>query len=100
MLANWPVTLIVIMPTNNRLMATKTGTSESRGLILSGGTPCEGRGAIGDALVSCPLSPPPCLLGARFGTSRDSDAGAVEQHGKVWSGARMCIAAQSLRPPN
>ena len=37
MLANWPVTLIVIMPTNNKLMATKTATSESRGLILKWG---------------------------------------------------------------
>jgi Domain of unknown function (DUF1772) len=31
MLGNWPVTSIVIMPTNSRLMATKTATSESRG---------------------------------------------------------------------
>ena len=38
-LANWPVTLIVIMPTNNKLMATKTATSESRGLILKWGAP-------------------------------------------------------------
>jgi hypothetical protein len=37
MLANLPVTLVGIMPTNNRLMATHTATSESRGLIVKWG---------------------------------------------------------------
>lgn len=37
MLANLPVTLIVILPTNNRLMATETATGESRSLILKWG---------------------------------------------------------------
>ncbi len=37
MLANIPVTLFVIKPTNNRLMATETVTSESRGLIFKWG---------------------------------------------------------------
>ena len=37
MLANLPVTLIVIMPTNNRLMATQTATSESRTQIVKWG---------------------------------------------------------------
>ena len=37
MLFNLPVTLIVIKPTNNRLMATETATSESRSLILKWG---------------------------------------------------------------
>src|SRR4051794_33600268 len=34
MLANWPVTYIVIMPVNRRLMATETGGPESRTLIM------------------------------------------------------------------
>lgn len=38
MLANLPVTLLVIMPTNRRLMATKTAAPESRTLILKWGT--------------------------------------------------------------
>jgi hypothetical protein len=37
MLANLPVTLIVILPTNNRLMAVATATSESRSLIVKWG---------------------------------------------------------------
>jgi hypothetical protein len=37
MLANLPVTLVGIMPTNNRLMATETGSSESRALVVKWG---------------------------------------------------------------
>jgi hypothetical protein len=37
MLANLPVTLIVILPTNNRLMATQIATSESRKQIRKWG---------------------------------------------------------------
>ena len=37
MLANLPVTLLGIMPTNNRLMATQTATAESRALIVKWG---------------------------------------------------------------
>ena len=35
--ANWPVTLFVIMPTNRLLLATETGGPESRALILKWG---------------------------------------------------------------
>ena len=35
--ANWPVTLLVIMPTNRQLMATETGGPESRTMILKWG---------------------------------------------------------------
>ena len=38
MLANLPMTLVGIMPTNNKLMATQTATSESRSLIIRWGT--------------------------------------------------------------
>ena len=37
MLANWPVTLFVIMPTNRRLMATQTAGPESRAMVLKWG---------------------------------------------------------------
>jgi len=37
MLANWPVTLFVIMPTNRRLVATQTAGPESRAMILKWG---------------------------------------------------------------
>jgi hypothetical protein len=37
MLANWPVTLFVIMPTNKRLMATEIGGPESRVMIVTWG---------------------------------------------------------------
>jgi len=37
MLANWPFTLLGILPTNNKLMATKTATAESRALIVKWG---------------------------------------------------------------
>lgn len=37
MLANWPVTLFVIMPTNNRLMARATGGAETRQMIVRWG---------------------------------------------------------------
>jgi hypothetical protein len=37
MLANWPVTLFVIMPTNRLLMATQTAGPESRAMILKWG---------------------------------------------------------------
>jgi hypothetical protein len=37
MLANWPVTLFVIMPTNKRLMATGVGGPESRAMIVTWG---------------------------------------------------------------
>ena len=36
-LANWPVTLFVIMPTNRRLLATETAGPESRAMILKWG---------------------------------------------------------------
>jgi hypothetical protein len=37
MLANWPYTLIGIMPTNGKLMATQTATPDSRILIVKWG---------------------------------------------------------------
>jgi hypothetical protein len=37
MVANWPVTLLVIMPTNRRLVATQTAGPESRAMILKWG---------------------------------------------------------------
>jgi hypothetical protein len=37
MLANWPVTLFVIMPTNRRLMTTETAGPESRAMIVKWG---------------------------------------------------------------
>ena len=37
MLANWPVTLFVIMPTNQRLMATEIAGPESRVMIMKWG---------------------------------------------------------------
>ena len=37
MLANLPVTLLGIMPTNNKLMSSQTATSESRRLIIKWG---------------------------------------------------------------
>jgi len=37
MLANWPFTLIGMMPTNNKLMATVTATAETRPLIVKWG---------------------------------------------------------------
>jgi len=37
MLANWPFTLLGIMPTNSKLMATHTATPDSRALIVKWG---------------------------------------------------------------
>lgn len=52
MLANLPVTLIVILPTNNRLMATATATSESRSLIVKWGTLHAIRTCLGFAAIA------------------------------------------------
>jgi hypothetical protein len=47
MLTNLPVTLLVIMPTNRRLMATKTAVPESRALIVKWGALHAVRTALG-----------------------------------------------------
>ena len=52
MLANLPVTLLVIMPTNNRLMATQTATPESRTLIVKWGALHSARTALGFAATA------------------------------------------------
>lgn len=44
MLANLPVTLLGIMPTNNRLMAMTTATPEARPLIVKWGASCHPNG--------------------------------------------------------
>jgi hypothetical protein len=51
LLANWPFTLLVIMPTNNRLMAMapETATSEARSLIIAWGRLHAVRSALGVA---------------------------------------------------
>src|SRR3954468_2594188 len=38
MLANWPVTMLIIMPVNRRLMAIDTATAESRAMIVKWGS--------------------------------------------------------------
>jgi uncharacterized membrane protein len=52
MIANWPVTLFVIMPTNNQLMATMTASSESRSLIKRWGALHAIRTALGFAATA------------------------------------------------
>jgi Domain of unknown function (DUF1772) len=52
MLANLPVTLLVILPTNNRLMATTTATSESRSLIVKWGNLHAIRTGLGFAAIA------------------------------------------------
>jgi hypothetical protein len=59
MLANLPVTLIGIMPTNNRLMAMTTATSETRPLIVKWGGLHAIRTALGfGAIIAFLLAPP------------------------------------------
>jgi hypothetical protein len=47
MLANWPFTLLGIMPTNSKLMATQTATPDSRTLIVKWGGLHAGRTFLG-----------------------------------------------------
>lgn len=49
MLANWPYTFLVIMPTNKRLLAMTGGEPELRALIQRWGTLHAGRTALGAA---------------------------------------------------
>ncbi|WP_454624092.1 DUF1772 domain-containing protein [Bradyrhizobium cenepequi] len=58
MLANWPYTLLVIMPTNKRLMAwpAEQANSESRALIVSWGRMHAVRAALGFAATAIYLA--------------------------------------------
>jgi hypothetical protein len=51
LLANWPYTLVVIAPTNNRLMDTspETATAETRRMLERWGALHAGRSALGVA---------------------------------------------------
>ncbi len=49
MLSNWPYTLLVIMPTNNRLNATAGGDAATRALIVRWGQLHAVRTALGIA---------------------------------------------------
>jgi Anthrone oxygenase len=63
MLANWPYTLLVIMPTNKRLAAWPAASAESRALIVSWGRLHAVRTALGVAAAATYLGLAAASLG-------------------------------------